>query len=151
MKKYDRLCGLFWLVLAIFVVWTSISIGLGNFSYPGPGFFPLLIGTILGILSIVILILARKEKTKDLSYAQWPDFSKNVPTTMIALFVYAFLLEFLGYIVGSLLLMFFLYKVVSSNKWRSSITITLLVIFLTYVIFGVLLKSQFPKGMLGIG
>jgi hypothetical protein len=60
-------------------------------------------------------------------------------------------LEYLGYIVGSLLLMFYLFKVPGAQRWWFSTLVTVVTIALTYYVFGVLLQAQFPKGALNIG
>ena len=83
MKKYDTYCGLFWLVMALFVSVTSlVKFGLGTFRYPGPGFFPFLVGLVLLFLSIGMIGTAMKERAKSLNFKEWPSFHKNVSATL---------------------------------------------------------------------
>jgi len=151
MKKYDLYGGLFWLLIGLFVSGMGMKFGLGTFSYPGPGFFPLLVGLILSFLSLGILILAMKERTLDAHFTEWPDFARNVFITLAVLFAYSFSLEYLGYIIGSSLLMIYLFKVPGAQRWWFSTLVTLVTIALTYYFFGVLLQAQFPRGSLNIG
>ena len=151
MKKYDLYGGLFWLLIGRFVSGMGIKFGLGTFSYPGPGFFPFLVGLILSFLSLGILILTLKERARDAHFTEWPDCGRNVFVTLAILFAYSFSLEYLGYIVGSLLLMFYLFKVPGAQRWWFSTLVTVVTIALTYYVFGVLLQAQFPKGALNIG
>ena len=151
MKKYDFYGGLFWLLIGLFVSEMGIKFGLGTFSYPGPGFFPFLVGLILSCLSLGILVLAVKEKSQDAHFAKWPDFGRNVFITLAVLFAYSFSLEYLGYIIGSILLMIYLFKVPGAQRWWFSTLVTMVTIALTYYVFGILLQAQFPKGSFNIG
>lgn len=151
MKKYDTYCGLFWLVMALFVSVTSlVKFGLGTFRYPGPGFFPFLVGLVLLFLSIGMIGTAMKERAKSLNFKEWPSFHKNVSATLLVLFAYAFTLEPLGYVLGSFLLFIYLFKFPAGKRWWVSFVLSVLVVSITYYFFGVLLKTQFPKGILNI-
>ena len=151
MKKYDIYCGLFWLVMALFVSVTSLlKFGLGTFRYPGPGFFPFLVGLLLLFLSIGIIGTGMKERVKSLDFREWPSFHKNILTILLVLFAYAFSLESLGYVLGSFLLFLYLFKFPAGKRWWVSMGLSVLVVSITYYFFGVLLKTQFPKGILNI-
>lgn len=151
MKKYDLYGGIFWLCMAIFVSGMGIKFGLGTPSYPRPGFFPFLVGLILLGLSVGILVLTLKEKYKEANFSESPFFGKKVFFTLAILLAYSFSLEFLGYVIGSFLLMLYLFKVPGAQKWWFSTLVTVVLIALTYYFFGVLLQAQFPKGVLNIG
>jgi hypothetical protein len=151
MKKYDLYGGLFWLLIGLFVSGMGIKFSLGTFSYPGPGFFPFLVGLILSSLSLGILILAVKERSQNAHFTEWPDFGRKVFVTLAVLFAYSFSLEYLGYIIGSILLMIYLFKVPGAQRWWFSTFVTVVTIALTYYVFGVLLQAQFPKGSFNIG
>jgi len=140
-----------WLCMAVFVSGMGIKFGLGTPSYPGPGFFPFLVGLILLCLSLGILVLTLKKKVREADFSEWPFFGKKVFFTLAILLAYSFSLEFLGYVIGSLLLMLYLFKVPGAQRWWFSMLVTVVVIALTYYFFGVLLQAQFPKGVLNIG
>ncbi len=151
MKEYDLYGGLFWLLMAIFVSVMGVKFGLGTLGYPGPGFFPFLVGLILFCFSFGIIIIAFKEKAKGPGFTEWPFFGKKVFATLAILFAYSFSLEYLGFIIGSSLLMFYLFKVPGAQKWWLSATATVVTIALAYYFFVVLLKAQLPKGLLDMG
>ena len=52
MKKADQWSGLVLLILAGFICSGSIFLPYGNIHNPGPGFFPLWLGIILGAMAI---------------------------------------------------------------------------------------------------
>lgn len=151
MKKYDFYCGLFWLFVALFVSAMGLKFGLGTPGYPGPGFFPFLVGIILAGLSLAIIILTERVKYKDTTFAKWPFFSKGVFFTLSILFAYSISLEFIGYILGSFFLMLYLFKVPGTQKWRLSLFLSVAMTALTYFFLGVLLQAQFPKGVFNLG
>ncbi len=151
MKKYDLYGGLFWLLMAIFVSGMGVKFGLGTLSYPGPGFFPFLVGLILLCFSFGMIIIAFKERSKGPEFKEWPSFGKGVFVTLAILFAYAFSLEYIGFIIGSFFLMFYFFKVPGARKWWFSTTATVVTIALTYYFFVVLLKAQLPKGLLEMG
>jgi hypothetical protein len=152
MKKYDLYGGVLWLFIAVFVSAMGIKFGLGTFGYPGAGFFPFLVGLILFVLSLGMLLWAIKEgRGKKANFTEWPFFKRKVFYVLAILFAYSFSLEYLGYILSSFFLMFYLFKVPGAQKWWFSIAFTTAMIAITYYFFGVLLQAQFPKGVLNIG
>lgn len=151
MKKYDVYGGLLWLIISIFVGVMGINFGIGTIRYPGPGFLPLLMGIILFGLALGMIILATRKKNQEANFKESPSYDKSVFWTLAILFVYAFLLEFLGYIIASFLVILYLFKVPGGRKWGFSIFVTLVTIAVTWYFFGILLQAQFPKGLWDIG
>lgn len=151
MKQYDIYCGLFWLGIALIVSVTSLlKFGLGSFGYPGPGFFPFLVGLLLFFLSLGMIGIALTERLKNPSFKQWPVFHRNVTVTLFVLFAYAFTLTSIGYILGSFLLFVYLFRFPSGKRWWVSVVLSVIVVAITYYFFGVLLQTQFPEGILKI-
>jgi hypothetical protein len=54
MKKADQWSGLALSILAAGMIWAAAGLPYGNVHNPGPGFFPLWLGVILGGMSIVL-------------------------------------------------------------------------------------------------
>jgi putative tricarboxylic transport membrane protein len=149
MKRYDIYCALFWILLALFEVCLSMKLSPGTLKYPGPGFFPIIIGAFLLFFSLLLIIMvARGEKPSD--YYTIPPFPGKVWLICALMFGYSFLLEYLGYIISTALLLFYLFKYPASKKWGPALLMSAVVVILTYYFFGVLLDAQFPKGILKI-
>ena len=151
MKKYDLYGSVLWLAMGVFVSAMGAKFGLGTPSYPGPGFFPFLVGLILVALGLGTLSIAAKGRDKDPHFGAWPSFGKRMFLTVAVLLAFAFSLEFLGYVIGSLLLMFYLFKKPGGQSWTFSLLASSIMVGLTYYFFGVLLQAQFPKGILNLG
>jgi hypothetical protein len=66
----------------------------------------------------------------------------------LALIVYALLLEWLGFILTTLLLVGFLLRTIYPQKWSVVISASVLTSLMTYVVFRVWLQTQLPAGIL---
>jgi putative tricarboxylic transport membrane protein len=128
----------------------SLKLGLGNLHKPGPGFIPFWSGVILGILTIMMLIQSilfdkagRAEEKKEKT--QW----RAVFLSLGALFVSILIIEHLGFIISTLLLVGFLLKCIEKKRWFVTILASLLMTVASYYIFKVLLQAELPKGIFG--
>ena len=152
MKKYDIYGGIFWTGVAIYMMAMAIwSLGLGTPDAPGPGFFPLIVGFVLLIFGVLAVMAATRVRKSSADFDRWPAFGKNVLINAGVLLGYSFVLEYLGFILSSLFLLFYLFLVPGKRGWWFSIYFTIVVVTLSYYFFGVLLQAQFPEGIFGIG
>lgn len=153
MKKVDLISSTFWLVFSLVVVRESYLLGIGTLRSPQAGFLPFVASIALGTLSLIHLIFTLRLKTKtsenteDLVFNRltWP----KVLYVAISLFIYAILLNTLGFILNTMLLIGFLLIIVERQRWYVVITGTILPPLIGYLIFDVCLKVQMPKGFLG--
>jgi len=147
MRKYDLYCALTLLLVSMFVSAMSFKFGLGSLRTPGPGFFPFLIGLLLGCISLVMIVIPYEGSLKGRIPNERPSFGRNVLPTLIILFAYAFAMERLGYIISTSFLLLYLFKVTGSRRWFTSILMTLIVVSLTFLFFNLLLNAPLPKGI----
>lgn len=154
MKKYDFLSSLAWLVMAILFLKGSISLGLGSFSDPGPGLFPLIISCSLITFSSG-LIISSLTKRGGLNFTLgdrfWPELDgiKRISLSLIALIVYALIMTRLGFVITTFFFMIFLLRFIEPQKWFTIFFTASITSFLAYVIFGFWLQTQLPVGPLG--
>jgi putative tricarboxylic transport membrane protein len=153
MKTRDILSSLFFLVVG--VVFTA-----GSFSYPvwdrygpGPGFFPLVLGTLFSALSLCLLLM-RSLGRRDTGEALAPSDSLN-PSEIYKTLVYLLLLILFYFFfdwLGSLLTLFvflvIVLAVLNRRPLRLSLSISVASAVLTYVVFVRLLGVSLPGGML---
>jgi putative tricarboxylic transport membrane protein len=125
--------------------------GLGPINSPGAGFYPTVIGGIFSILSAVLLITTILEKNRR---EEKPCFWKEktswvkVSLVLLSLTFYMSFLEFLGYIVTTVLFILFLLKVVGKKSWVISTLMAVLVSLASYALFKMALGVALPKGLL---
>lgn len=150
MKSYDRFTGLFWLILSVFVCIHSLRLGIGTVRHPGLGFMAFGTSLLLGLLSVVLLL---QNFFKGESAGASPPLAgklwRKVLFVLIALFAYAGVIRPLGYLISTFLLMSFLFWVVKGQKWWLVLIYAVLTTLITYYAFSVLLKGQYPEGLLG--
>jgi len=150
MAKADRISGIFWFIFSLFVSYESYKLGLGTLRKPGPGFFFFWVSVVLGIMSLVILI--RAWESKKAAESRVSIFGKlNVTKlilVLISVFLYALLIEKLGFIPVTLLLFIFLLGIIEKKRWPFTILVSIAVTAIAYLVFEIWLQSQLPKGLL---
>jgi hypothetical protein len=147
-----RIGSIFWLAIGIFAAIHSYRLGLGSFRHPGSGFIFFLSALVMVILSAIDLTgtLIRKPKAQLKEPSVWKDLRwQKVLLVLCGLSVYTFLLNLAGFWIATFLLMIFLFKGVEPTRWLIAVTSSLITVFLSYVVFKVLLLVEFPQGILG--
>lgn len=149
MKK-DQTISLVWLFVAMLLsIETLRALPLGSWHNPGPGFFPLGAGIFLGLLSGLNFLRSVLSKSPDAKERWVPKRWKTLALVMAALLAYASSLETVGFLIGTFLLMTFLFRAVEPQRWVVAIGGGALVSVATYAIFEVWLRTQLPRGILG--
>ncbi len=153
MRRGNLITGIIWLVLAILILAEAIHLDLGTLHYPGPGFFPFLTAIPLAFLAFLLIweTTAGKARTDKGNQAVWAADTdwRKILLSLAALIIYALLLERVGYVFGTFLLMLFLFKSLEAQKWRVAIFASVAAVLLSYFIFDVWLQCQFPQGIFG--
>jgi len=153
MERYDRMTSLFLLVFSVVICVLSakLPVGLGTWHDPGPGFLPFGSGLFLGILSLVLFLKSLREKSEAAKGSWFPQEQwVNLVLVLASLFVYAVLIEIVGFFVCTTLLMFFLFKVMGGLRWSWAIGGSIIFSLASYGVFDLWLKVQLPKGFFGI-
>ena len=143
----DLKSGLFFFGLSLLVIWESLRVDLGTFMEPGSGMLSFFGGLALCALSLVLVY--RGWVNRGAGESRMPH-SRRVIVALISLFGYSLLLDTLGFIVATFLLVGILLRLGQPRPWWILVGISALVSFLAYLIFGVLLHVYFPKGLWGI-
>ena len=152
MESRDRISSLVGLVLSVSICIESfrLPIGIGTWRYPGPGFFPFGTGIILASLCLGLYLKATRKSLGGVEEswyikARW----KKLVLILVILSGYAFILEKLGFILSTFLLLFFLFRFVEAQRWIVTIAGSLIVSLVSYGVFDKWLKMQLPKGIWG--
>lgn len=153
MKKLDIASGLFWLMAAVYVCLHSMKLGFGTIRNPGAGFLFFWAGVALGIFSVIVLASALVEKGKGPQGQKGPFENVHWFKTVLiiaSLVVYAAVMEWLGFLISTVLLIGFLLRTIETKKWFVVASVALASAFLSYVLFEILIHARLPKGFLGI-
>ena len=137
------------MIVSAVTVLLSSKFPFGSFANPGPGFLPLSVGIIMFLLSLILFVQSfLKEKGE--GRPLWSKGSTaRVLLILASLIVYGVLLESLGFILMTFLLMGFLLLAIGSQRIILAFFISLFSSIGCYAVFQLWLEVQLPKGILG--
>lgn len=151
----DLLTSLLWLGFAFIFGMAAYRIRLFSLDGPGPGFFPFLCALSLGALSLILCVTmvfkmavrrTTGESEKHLSEKVYP---KRVLIVLSALIFYMLGIEFLGFLLTTLIFMILLLRI-SGGAWKVTLAVAILSALSAFLVFKILLKVPLPGGWLGI-
>lgn len=153
MKKQERIGGLLWLLLGVGVCIGAASMRMGSLHKPGPGFMPLLAGGLLGLFGLILLLTTfsasgDEKRPRPSKSENWGKRNLFL-FCLVALFGYAFLLEPLGFYTTTGVFLFSLFKLADQRNWVKPLISAGLTVLVSYLLFTVWLKIQFPGGVTG--
>lgn len=151
MNRYDSITGLVGFAVGLgIILWSSITLKIGTVKHPGPAFLPLLCGSVTSFLGILVFLQAKRERGEVVEKRLWIRQSLYpIVATLGILVFYAIILEHLGFIVTTLILLLFVLICVARLSWFAGIIVSLISTGACYFIFDYLLKVRLPKGWLG--
>ncbi len=149
LRNRDKKSSPFWFILGVIVVITARRTGIGTLASPGPGLLPLIGGLLMILLSLVIFIQAFSREAKE-TEKEWIKIgNERIWLVTVCLFFYAFSLNKLGFVIGTFLLLVFLFQLIERKSWFWAAFTAGATIFAVYMIFYVWLQIQLPRGFLG--
>lgn len=148
MRNRDSYSSLGFLVVAIIVGVQATRFPFGTLKRLGPGFFPLVLSILLGILSLDLLIKTIRHK-KEESQIEWPRRWGGLILVMIAIFTFSLFLKPLGFLVTTVLFTSVVFKFADPNRWLAPLTTSVVATLVSFVVFKIWLGIPFPVGFLG--
>jgi hypothetical protein len=149
--------GFAWIMIGAGICVYAYKMGLGSFSEPGAGFVAFVTGLFLmGMGGLIVMERKRnsegvpedeKWKVRDYeaSIFERPAFKLAYAVTLLV--VYALILDHLGYILTTFLVMFGLFYHPGRRRFGLALTAAFLSAGMTYVVFEIWLHSQLPQGI----
>ncbi|MBI2358058.1 MAG: tripartite tricarboxylate transporter TctB family protein [Deltaproteobacteria bacterium] len=149
MKILDRGSSLLWLLFSLYAGIESFRLGIGTPTNPGMGFTAFGASGLLGILSFILFwqSMVRKGEATAPPVFSGSSWSKVV-LVLIAILLYAFVMPGVGYLLGTFLLMSFLFWILSPGRVWRVLAYSFLTTTITYYVFAKLLNAQLPEGLL---
>jgi len=141
-----RIAGFCFVALSAFVVWESWSLEYYTNLGPGPGFFPLWLGVVMGALSLVWLaqVFVRKGGPGDVAILPERTGIVRILSTLAALVGMAGLMNLLGFQLTMFLFLVFLLKGLGRQPLWLTLVVALLGSVGVYHLFGAYLDLPLP-------
>lgn len=139
---------LFWTALGILACYGAIRLGVGTATEPGSGFIFFWSGLILVVLSLIALAESLREGDAEKPGTGALNWRKIV-LVLLALLLYAFVLERLGFVLTTFLLLSFLLGLIEGTHWGKSFGVAGAAALASYAIFELWLKIRLPHGIFG--
>lgn len=146
-----------WIIIGVAICLYAYKMGLGSFREPGAGFVAFVTGLFLMLMGALIVMgrkrdlqrIPKNEKVEvcdsEASFLGSPAF--KFAYAVAFLLVYALLLDHLGYILTTFLVMFGLFYDPGRRRFGMALTAAFLSASMTYVVFEIWLHSQLPRGV----
>jgi putative tricarboxylic transport membrane protein len=149
MRHLDVYSSAFWLLFSIYIAVESYRLGLGNWHDPGPGYFPFGAAMLFVGMSLTVLIgsLNRAPALKTAAGSGEKTRSGNVIMVLSAMVLYTLLLNSIGFVLCTFLIVVFFVRVVGLKRWTSSILTALCLSIGAYLLFSFFLKAPLPRGV----
>jgi len=137
---------LVFLLLAAFICFEALQVPFGGLRMPGAGFFPLLLGVTLGVLSLMLLGTSLLTPA-----AGSPDVRPERPEVFYlvgSIFAAVLLFELAGFLLTMALFTAVAMKVLGSMSWATAVGLAVVGSVTAYVVFSRVLLIALPSGIL---
>lgn len=124
-------------VLGAAAVGASWELGAGSLTEPGPGLWPMLVGSSIMLGSVAVLVTGSDGE-------RFVRRSWHVLVAVVALAAFVALFRMVGFVLPCLLLLAFWLRWISMESWRMTIAVTVVATIVLYVLFEILLGVPFP-------
>jgi len=137
---------LFWLAVGIFFAIGGLMVHPGTPRNPGPGFLPLIMASLLICFSLAVLTKGLVWQDSVPKGIAW----KSQVSLVAAVLVYGVLLDLLGFLLSTFLLMFVLFgrSITSEGRWAKALLYAAATALIGWLVFSVALKVPFPQARL---
>ena len=150
MEKHDRVSSIFWFLFSGFIIYSAFNLDIGALRDPGPGFFPLVSGCGLCLVSAMVYFQAALSKEKKAETIFSGVIWHRPAIILLAVFLYIYFFRKLGFILDNFLLLIVLFKAIEPQRWSVAILSSALVSLVTWAFFTYWLDCQFPAGVLRV-
>ena len=144
-KKADTFIGLGLFLFGI-LTWIVAGYQATGFTYMGisPGFFPRLLSGLISFLALILMIQGMRRK-KDDEFEFDRKAMKRVLVVAAMAFVYVFVMQYIGYIISTMLFLFLVLKYYGVST-KVTVIITVVLPFLVYYTFTEVMYVVVPVG-----
>jgi putative tricarboxylic transport membrane protein len=118
----------------------------GTVHNPGQGFFPWWTGAVIVLLALILLFQAVRSRSS--AAREHSGRIVKVAALLVVLGAYTFLLEPLGYMLSTFLLVLFMLRATDPQRWAVALGMAAITAVGSYVVFAMWLSVPLPRGSL---
>ena len=141
---------MFWIGMGAFVATYAYTLGLKSVHGPGPGLMPFIVGLLLCLVSLYLLVTShlKRDAVEETNKGEEKKVSVGAISLVVgSLIAYALLMERLGFLITTPLLLMALFRGSGARKWRSIVFTSILTSLIVYFVF-TYLRVRLPAGIL---
>ena len=146
MARRDAMVAALALIFGAAAVHESSKLPFGTIHSPGPGFFPWWTSALIVLLALVLIVQALTLRSS--TAGEGHGRIAKVALLLVVLSAYTFLLDPLGYLFCTSLLVLFMLRVLDPQRWTIALSMGLVIAVGSYVVFAVWLSVPLPWGTL---
>jgi putative tricarboxylic transport membrane protein len=151
MKRLDLIAAAGLAGLAGYILFESRKLAFGSLRVPQTGFFPRALGILLVLLALGELLRALRHSEAVFSMEKIAGEGWiRIGATLATMLGFALVLEWLGFLLATFLLMVLLLRAIEAPRWPKVFVVALVTALLSYGLFAYLLGVPLPAGILGI-
>jgi putative tricarboxylic transport membrane protein len=147
-KGADVWTGLFLMVFSGAVINEALKLDVGTPVKPGSGFMIFGAAAVLGVLALLQFLKSLVSQEQRAGQPRERIHLWRIVAVIGVNILYIVLLEQVGYLICTFLLLCFLFQAYERGRWSSAIGGAAATSLLTYVIFSRLLQLNLPKGLI---
>lgn len=151
MKRNDLIAGLVFVALGIFIFTQTYSYPSLEKGHPGPGLFPNLLALLFMVFGGVLVVRSRRPgpSVQSIAPTRGPRVAGilNAGSVLGLIVLFVLVVDHLGFLITSALLLFLLMKKLGVSLFRSAASSILITLFIN-LMFAKLLRVPLPPGML---
>lgn len=130
----DRASGVVLFLFALAVGWEARKLPFGTVNAPDSGFFPLSLAVALALLSGLVVLSTWLPETAAAAMPSWQGCGRVV-VAVATLGAYVAVINRLGYLLATTLVMLLLLRGVERLKWGVSLAVTVVSVVTSYLLF----------------
>jgi putative tricarboxylic transport membrane protein len=144
--------GVLWVVIGAVICFLATRLEIGNVRQPGAGFVALIIGIFVIAMGAILTVRSIMNAQRKVVSADEGEHSSLFPGrliyTVVLLVAYAVLMNPLGFIVSTFMVMFGLFFDWEKKNWFWSCFFSVATALVSYLVFETWLHGQLPRGIL---
>ena len=148
MKKNDIIAGSIFIALGIFIFSQTWNYPSPEEGHPGPDLFPNILALLFIGFGLALILKARRLISAEAEIISGPKKISNALFVLAIVAVYVGVVNFVGFLITSAVLLFLLMKKLGVTILKSAIASIIITLFIN-LMFSKILRVPLPYGILG--